>query len=304
MSETTSQPAVGVETPLNDSGDNYDEIVEQLDGEGFAPTSDQDDPDQNTDDEETPEGIPAKDTLKVNGKSIEKTYSEIKEMAQKYSATEMKLETAKKEITEAREMKKNIGAQQDAVKSLLGVLQRGDFVRLEDFVKERLGGSEQFNKAAIQYALKLYEDSKMSPEQREAIENKKMIAKYKADAEERQKQEQERSFEFKVNEWNQHLATEVPKALKTVGLPDSEFVREHVISTWRAAIERGQNPTATAVVAFVKKKLEDSKIVNFGQPKSTPQRPRATSESVGNRQAAQKETGYQSWDHWIKTRGR
>ena len=307
MSETTTAPATGGESTQSETtnpGGDYDAIVEQLNSEGFAASADQDDVDQQTDELESPEGIPAKDTLKVNGKTIEKPYAEIKEMAQKYEATSMKLETAKKEITEARDMKAQLSSQQEAVKNLLGVLQRGDLETVAEFVTNHLNGGEAFNKAVINYSLKLYEQSKMSPEQREAIENRKLVEKYKREAEERQKSDQTRAFEYKVNQWSEHISQEVPKAIKEVGFVDSDFVREHIIATWRTALERGQNPTASAVAAFVKQRLDAAKIVPPA-PKAPAVRPTATRESVGlTKSNGHDETGYKSWDEWKRTRGR
>lgn len=302
MSETNI-PVAGTAPEAASEATDYDATVEHFGSDGFETADDADNPEQI--DEETPEGIPAKDTLKVNGKNIEKPYSEIKEMAQKYEATSMKLETAKKEITEARDMKKQLGSQQEAVKNLLGVLQRGDVDTIVDFVEEHLGGANVFKQKMVQYAIRLGEYARMSPEQREAIENKKLIQKFKADGEARERADKERSWNYEVNQWSQHLNVEVPKAIKLVGLQDSEFTRESIISAWRAAIERGQNPTAAAVASFVKSRLESAKLTGGTIPKPVQaQRPTATRQSVGMKKTnGSAETGYSSWDDWLKTRG-
>lgn len=300
MSETLSAPAETNDIVPETNG--YDETLKALDLDPADMEADADESGEDAPEEDDSEKI----SLKVNGKTEKKTLNEVIELAQKYQATEMKLEVAKKEITEARKMQEGIKEQQQAVKNLLGVLQRGDLETISEFVDTKLNAGAVFNKAIIQYALKLYEYEKMSPEQREHLENKKQVARYKQEAEDRQKQDAQREYQYKVNQYQEQIATEVPKALKEVGLPDTDFTREQLVSTWRAAIERGQTPTATAVAAFVKKRLEESKI-NFGQTKpaipAVPQRPKATPKSVGMK-TEPAETGYVAWDSWLKTRGK
>ena len=314
MSESNTVPVnsnVGVEgaTP---PGSGLDELAKGLEQEGLiSERSDDDQPEpENPDDNpDAEEDDSEKIALRVNGKTIQKTMKEVIDLAQKYEATSMKLDTAKKEITDARAVKQKYTEQSDAIKQLMQVMQKGDVDTMHDFVAEQLNASEAFNKGVIQYVLKLWEHSKMSPEQREGVENKKLLAKMRQAEEQRSKQDADRAFEYKINQWTQHIEAEVPKALKEVGLPDSEFIRGHIISTWRAALERGQNPTASAVAAHVKGQLEASKLLSGNQPtKVAPmpaQRPRATNESVGRTKAAPtQETGYGSWDEWVKTRGR
>lgn len=304
MSDTTSAANPGGE---GSDATMFDEIGQQLQDEGnIVPgiENPEDDPDAAEEDDGA-ERI----ALKVNGKTVHKTQKEIIELAQKYSATEMKLETAKKEITEAREIKERYTRQSDAVKELLQTMKLGNIDMIHDFVDERLGASAAFNKGVVDYVVKLYEQSKYTPEQKEAHENKKQLAKMRSEHEQRTKQDAERAQQYQINQWTQHLDTEVPKALKEIGLPDSEFIRGHIISTWRAALERGQQPTAIAVANYVKGQLEASKVSFGGQPQRLPAmpaqtRPRATAESVGRKTNPQKETGYGSWDEWIKTRGR
>lgn len=308
MSETNT-PIVGVEgqpasTEASDDAE-YEGIIKQLDSEGLTPSSDQDDPDQRTEDDEI-DDLEPRVKLKVNGKIIEKTQDEVVKMAQLYSATEMKLETAKKEIEEARSTKRELQTQQNAVRDLLGVMQRGEIDKISEFVHEKLGAGDLWDKAIVQAALKLYEISKMSPEQRESLENKKLVTKLRAEAEERTKSEKQRAYDYEVNQWSEHINVEVPKAIKMVGLPDTAWVRSHIISTWRAAIERGQSPTAAAVANYVKKQLEESKMLgnNKVELKQVVTRPRATPSSVGHRNGKAEDTGYIGWDTWLKTRGK
>jgi hypothetical protein len=294
----SSQPAT--ESPASD----YEGFIKQHGEENFE-ARDDDSYEDREPEEETPEGIPAKDTLKVNGKEITKPYSEIKEMAQKYSATEMKLETAKKEISEARQAKEQFAKREEAVRNLLAIIQKGDFETINEFASTTLGMGDNFNRAVIQYALKLYEQSKMTPEQKRAAENEKLISRYRQQEEERKRADEQRAFQYQVNQYEQHIAVELPKAIKQVGLPDNEFIREQVIITWRNAVEQGQTPTAAAVAAHVKDKLNKAK-VSYSPPAAKPvtqPRPVATRQSTGRMQQ-QAETGYKSWDDWIKTRAR
>lgn len=302
--------AVGVEgQSSNDDTSNdteYNDIIKQLDTEGLNPIGDQDDPDQKTEgDVEDEEDAEPRIKLKVNGKTIEKTQAEVVKMAQLYSATEMKLETAKKEILEAREVKSQLQTQQNAVRDLLGVMQRGEIDKISEFVHEKLGAGDLWDKAIVKAALQLYEVAKMSPEQREALENRKLVTKLRAEAEERTKSEKQRAYDYEVNQWSEHINIEVPKAIKMVGLPDTAFVREHIISTWRAAIERGQTPTAAAVANYVKKRLDEANMTGGrAEIKQTVTRPKATSTSVGHRNGKVEDTGYIGWDAWVKSRGK
>lgn len=307
MSETTT-PVVGVEgQPANaEAGDDteYNDIIKQLDSEGLTPSSDQDDPDQQTPDDEEVDGEP-KVKLKVNGKTLEKTQAEVVKMAQLYEATSMKLETAKKEIEEARTVKRELQTQQNAVRDLLGVMQRGEIEKITEFVTEKLESGDAWQKAIIRQALAFYEVAKMSPEQRKAYENEKLVAKLRAEAEERTKSEKQRAFDYEVNQWSEHINVEVPKSIKMVGLPDTAFVRDQIISVWRTAIEQGRTPTATAVANYVKTRLEESKLLGKAEVKQVVPRPRATPSSVGHRNGkAVEETPYIGWEEWKRTRGK
>ena len=308
MSESISgiDSNVGVEGPPNIAPeDGFAKLGAELEAEGFMSEGTSDDAGSDEYDPDHPEGIPAKDTLKVNGKTVERTYDEIKAAAQMYEATNVKLEQAKKEVAAARDLQQTVQGQQQAIRNIVDVLQRGDLDALGEFAATHLGAGEKFQKAVINYALKLYEYSKMTPEQREAVENKKQVAKYRQEAEQRQQADQQRAFEYKVNQWSEHLNSEIPKAITAVGLPDSDFVREHIIATWRAAIERGQNPTAKAVAAYVKERLNAAKLGGQPAPKAQqPQRRKATRESVGLNRNQQPEQQYMSWSDWQKTRGR
>lgn len=300
MTDTAAAPIVGVE---GDSADGeYDAIIKQLDGEGFEPIADQDDPDQQREDDAPEEE--AKITLKVNGKNIQKTQAEVVKMAQLYSATEMRLETAKKEVEDARATKAQLQEQQNGVRNLMGIMQRGDIDKISEFVHEKLGTGDVWDKAIVQAALKLYEISKMSPEQREALENRKLVSKLRAEAEERTQTEQQRAFQYQQNQWSQHIDVELPKAISLVGLPNTPYIRDQILREWSAALNRGQLPTAAAVANYVKKQLEEAKMLGQTAPKMlVPPRPRATKDSVGLRNGKVEETGYLGWDEWKRTRG-
>lgn len=315
MSETVSAAAdTGAAPPpaATDGGD-LEGLVKALGIEDDAPdaseTSDYETGRAREDDgEERPEGIPAKDKLKVNGKEVERTYAEIKADAQKYMATELKLEQAKKQLDEAKGLQAKVGEQQQMIRNLLGVLQRGDLETISEFCSEYLNAGEAWNKGVINHALKLYEYSKMTPEQREAIENKRLITKMRAEREQQQKSDAERAYEYRVNQWSEHIATEIPKAIAEVGLADSPFIREHIVSAWRNAIERGLEPTAKAVAAFVKERLEQAGVKFQGAapgpaPAAPAPRKRATPATVGMK-SAQEPQGYQSFSEWQRTRGR
>jgi hypothetical protein len=309
MSESISgiDSNVGVEgSPSVSSEDGFTKLGAELEAEGFMSDQTSDDSGSDEYDPDHPEGMPVKDTLKVNGKNIERTYAEIKAAAQQYEATSMKLEQAKKEIAAARDLQGQVAGQQQAIKNIVDVIQRGDLEAIGEFARDHLNAGETFQKAVVQYALKLYEYSKMTPAQREDVENRKLVQKYRQEAEQRQQQDQQRAFEYKVNQWSEHLNSEIPKAITAVGLPDSDFVREHIIATWRAAVERGQNPTATAVANYVKERLNAAKL--SGQPAPAPQtqaRRKATRESVGLKNGRNEQNGqYMSWTDWQKTRGK
>lgn len=297
MSET-------IEAPVSDGSNDFDEAVKSLGLENVAPTSDDTSDGETALEQDLPDGVPPKDTLKVNGKETEHSYTEIKAMAQKYAATELKLEQAKNEIAKTREMQTEIAGQQQAVKNLLQVLKSGDLETIGNFADEYLGAGREFQQGVIEYALKIYEYSKMSPEQRESMDNKKLLNKMRQEAETKAQQDQQRAFEYQINQWSEHIASEIPKAMKAVGLPDTPFVREHLVGTWRSAIEQGRNPTATAVAEFVKKRMKEANMQLSSPAPATPQRPRATKQSVANRngQATEPQQQYMGWAEWQKSR--
>lgn len=301
MSETVSAPADAGAAPTP-TASAMEDMVKALGIEDTAP-----DISQTSDAESTGDSGEEMITLKVNGKNIERTRSEVVKAAQLYEATEVKLEAAKKQLEEAKGLQAKVGEQQQLIRNIIGVLQRGDLDTIGEFASEYLNAGDVFNKAVVNYALKLYELSRMSPEQREAFENKRLLTKMRNEAEQRAKQDQERAYEYQVNQWSQHIAVEIPKAIAEVGLVDSPFIREHIVSAWRNAIERGQNPTATAVAQFVKERLDAAKI-SFGgtQAPQVPQRRHATAQSVkrASGTAAPEPDSYVSFSDWQKSRGR
>lgn len=283
MSDTQSMDApsdFGAEAPINvDEG--MEDAAEQLEGLGESSEDEFEPSDDAESVEDAEEGEPGEMiALKVNGKTIEKSLDEIKALAQQQIAGEAKLEVAKKQIEEAKQAKAQADNQVSAIRQMLTVLQRGDFDTIAEFAHEKLNAGRAFDEGVIKYALKLYEMAQMTPEQREAVENRKLVEKYKRDAEERQRLDRQRAMEYQVNQWTQHIAVEVPKAIKAVGLPDTDLVREHIVSTWRTALENGQNPTPMAVANFVKQRFEAAKLTHA--PKApAPTRPKATARSVG-----------------------
>lgn len=316
MSESVSAPDSGAMADAPAAAGDLSELVKALDIEEHAPdaseTSDREVANVKRGDdsgEELPDGIPATDRLKINGKEVERTYAEIKAAAQKYEATEIKLDQAKKQLEEAKGLQAKVGEQQNLIRNILGVLQKGDLDTVGEFVRNYLHAGDVFDQAIVKYALKLYEYDRLSPAEKEAYQNKLAVERYRKEAEERQRLDQDRAFEYRVNQWSEHIATEVPKAIAEVGLVDSPFVREHIVGAWRNAIERGLNPTAKAVAAWVKQRLEEAKVTfapaEPAPEKAPPQRKRATAESVGLRRGNGAEPQpYMSFSDWQKTRGR
>jgi len=301
MSDTTSPP------PAADAGDNqFTDAVRNLGLEDDAPDiADTSDADEARG--EQPDGVPSKDKLKVNGREIEQTYEEIKKAAQLYHATQQRLEQAKQEVQAARQLQEQLTGQQNAVRQLLGVVKACDIDTIASFAADYLGVGKEFDEAVVKRAIQLYNYQKMSPEQRRAVDNEKLVSKLQREAEERSKAEQTREHEYAVARWSEHIAVEVPKAIALVGLPDAPFVREQIISVWRAAIERGQTPTASAVAEYVKKRLDEAKM-NL-QPATAPTaqpRRKATRESVGLKSGngADSQQGYMNWSEWTKSRGK
>jgi hypothetical protein len=120
----------------------------------------------------------------------------------------------------------------------------------------------------------------------------------------REQQEQQRTFEYQVNQFTQHIETALPAAIKTVGLQNSPFEREQIVTVWRNALDRGQNPTMEAVAAHVKQKLEEAKMIGTQPtPQAQPQRPKATRQSVGIKNAEPTEA-YTGFSEWRQNRGR
>lgn len=285
MSETTTASLADIPSDMS-----LDDFHDSLEGESTEkPETDTDQEALATPEPEVEETDPdeRKIKLKINGKTVEKAESEVIKMAQLYSATNIKLEQAKVEANKAKEMQGQVTQQQEAIKSILQVLQRGDIATIADFVAEHLNAGPQFEQSVIQYALKLYEMSRMSPAERELIDHKKQLAKFQRDAEERQKADADRSYQMRVNQWSEYLNAELPKAMTTVGLPDNEFIRQQIVQTWQAALANGQTPTAAAVAGYVKQQLEAANI-RLSMPPATPGRPRATAASVA---AGQKSNG-------------
>jgi hypothetical protein len=296
MSESLSAPETGAVAPET-GADTTDP---------FQP--DPDAPEQTlTDQPEDDDFGDEKIKLKVNGKVVEKSLNDVIKAAQMYEASAIKLEQAKAQAEQLKTMQGQVQQQQAAIKSVLEVLARGDIQTMAEFAEQHLNAGQVFNQAVIQYALQLYEYSRMSEEQREAADNKKLLAKLQRDAEERGRQDQQRLHEYRVSQWMEHLNVEIPKALATVGLPNNDFVRQQIIGTWRAALEAGQTPTAAAVAAHVKEQLQAANI-RLTQPMAPAPRQRATADSVARRANGatppSPASEYMNFSDWQKSRGR
>lgn len=298
MSESTSAPMDGAtDSPELTEGFTDDALDQGNEQEALAT------PDEGEEDDFLQDKV----KLKVNGKTTEHSMSEVVKMAQQYQATNIKLEQAKQEVQQAKQMQGQLHSQQEAIKAILQVLQKGDIDTIADFVAEHLQAGDRFNQAIIQYALKQYELAKLPPELREAEANKKLLARMRKEAEDRQRVDQQRAYEFKVNQWTDYLNTELPKAMETVGLPNTDWVRDQVIQTWRVALENGQTPTAKAVAQFVQQRLKQANI-NLQTQQAGPVRQRATQQSVAagrqrlNGADKQPQEQYISWSDWVKNR--
>jgi hypothetical protein len=74
----------------------------------------------------------------------------------------------------------------------------------------------------------------MTPEQREGVEAKKEAQRLRQHLSERDKTDAQRRKEYEINLANEHINQEYPKALAAVGLPDTAFIKNQVMVTWRA----------------------------------------------------------------------
>lgn len=247
-----------------------------------------------------------KEKITVNGKTYEVSLDELKAAAQREIAGTSKLEVAKKEIAEARDMKAQFTKQQSAVKSLLTLIASGNIESLADFVDGDLAkhvkgaNPDTFKRGLVDYVQKLYQQSKMTPEQREGVEAKKEAARLRQHMAERDKSEQQKQDEYQINLANEHINIEYPKAIAAVGLPDTPFIKSQIMSTWRDAIERGHNPTCTAVAAHVKKELEAARMMPQ-QGRQQAARPKATPQSV-HKDAPRESSQYTSFEDMVRAR--
>ena len=319
MSDTTVNTNVAVEggAPAEGGGDTgFDSMIAEMEQNGLLS-----DADKMTDEEiaaqseepkeidpELEADVEEKIALKVNGKTIHKTMAEVKEMAQKYEATEMKLETAKREIEQARKAQLELQKKDTAITDFLKTLAAGDIMTIAEFVEDHLKAGPAFKKGVINFAVKQYEYEKMTPEQRKAYDNEKLVNRYKAAEEARMKAEKDSQFNAQVEKFSQQIATDLPKALTTVGLPNNDYIRGQVIQVWENAIANGKNPTAEAVANHVKKTLEEAGInLNTGAKKSAPppQRPKASPETAKKFAANnQDKKSYIPYSEYRKQRGK
>jgi len=243
--------------------------------------------------------------LTINGKKVEMTLDEVKAAAQREIAGAGKLEQAKKEIAEARTIKETVIQQQTAMRGLLQVIANGDFDALSEFVDTELKAGDKFKQGLVNHAVALVKFHQMSPEQKEAIVAKRELERMRKAKAQRDETDKSRAHDYQVNQWTQHLTIEIPRAINEAGLPDSQFVRNQIISTWRMAIDRGQQPTALAVAQYVKSQLDEARMLHAPQqpPQPVKPRPRATRESVGMKsQGATAQ--YTSFEDRKRSRGR
>lgn len=102
---------------------------------------------------------------------------------------------------------------------------------------------------ATQILQEAYEDEIMSPEQRDAKNAKAELAKYKEEAEARQRAEDEKTFQEQSSQFYDYYDQEFTKAIAAEGLPKTEFTVARMASYQTEAIKRGLTQVTPAQIA-------------------------------------------------------
>lgn len=166
--------------------------------------------------------------LKVNGKIIETTQEGVIELAQKYAASEKRLEEAKGVERQAHE-------RLAAVDELIHTMRRASPAQASALMREV---GIDFDKLAIERAVELFDYENMPPEQRRAIELEQRERAFEMEQRRLQEQQQQAQAAQLTKQHAVALEQAVPPALEEVGLPKSKYVLDRMTVIWKEAVDR------------------------------------------------------------------
>ncbi len=184
--------------------------------------------------------------LKVNGQETEAPLSEVVKMAQKYQASEVKLEGLKA-------AKAQIDSQMAQVRQIGQILKSGNVDHIEK-IFENFG--IDFSKLALVKTKMLFDHDMLSPEQKKMVGMEKQLKQHQAHQEMLRQQEFQRVQAYHDQKASEELGIEIPKALREVDLKASPEIIARIAQVWQSALRAGKNPTATQVAQYVKGQVE------------------------------------------------
>jgi hypothetical protein len=245
---------VGIEDEAEESdGDWRDNVVEEKAEEETSEEPEEEKSAETTEEETEEESEteePVKVILRVNGKRVEATPEDVEALAQKYLASEQRLEKSKETIREAHQMRENVTAAMNEMNS-------GDTGRFVQTLIANGVKPELLQKYVIEIAAQMYDYEQMDPAARRAHDAEQEAARLRAEKESREAELKKRDEAYADSRASNFLMEEIPGALHAEGLPNTAPVIRRFAEVWSLAIQQG-NPGVTAkqVARYVKKELE------------------------------------------------
>lgn len=149
----------------------------------------------------------------VDGEKLELTLEEMTILAQKGKGSA-------KRFQEAAQLRKEAAAEKAAVQAAL----QGDPQAIFDMkIKSGLMNSDEMNKWIIDQAIKLYEESELSPEEIERKKLQEELDRYRKQEEEDKKAKEQEAYQIEVEKYKQHYAAKFSDAIKSGGLENDPY---------------------------------------------------------------------------------
>lgn len=240
---------------------------------------------------ERPEGYPEKDTLKVYGEEQEDTWDNIKADAERYRASNKKLEHVKEEVEKAREAIKERDAVVEQMEKLDKSIQNSikfastspdNFGEWLEYLAETTKNPKLIE-TGIDWLFQMAEEAQLPEDQKKQRLDQREFNKKKRVQEKWERERQAEAAAKEASEIDQHITTQMPLLLNHYGLPDRPNVRYEILAQTKLLYGKVANPLNEAA-ARVRKQME--KVGALETPKGKIQQGKkrvATRESTGRK---------------------
>jgi len=198
--------------------------------------------------------------LKVDGKEEEATLTDLIAEAQQFRAAKNALQQAREFRNQLKEEKAKVNQMGNTLNAVANVFKSGNLDQIAT-VFNSLGVN--FDQLAVAHTKALYEEDMLPPDQKEARKLKKQLDESNRRTKSLEEEQNKQLYNYQLQQAQVHLETEIPTAIKQVGLNGNPNVVRRIAEVWANALRNGQSVTALQVAQFVKNEREQSGLIDI-----------------------------------------